>query len=139
MQVDLETSGEPAALYLGLEGGVHVEAAEPLTAAGAAPQTWLRSWACAWDGARVVFGCGPSVLLPEHIAAPVLRGEDLADVIDVVAGAADVRSRGGTWGHVTRGLLPRSLAFETAVLAALAPFYNRDAFAPADRERRRTP
>ena len=121
LQRALEAAGAAAELYLGLEGGVHVESAAEL-------RVWLRSWACAWDGERGAFGCGPSLLLPAAIARPVLGGEDLGVVIDRVAGGADVRSRGGTWGYVTRGLVPRSVAFETAVLSALAPFYHRAAF-----------
>jgi non-canonical (house-cleaning) NTP pyrophosphatase len=35
-----------------------------------------------------------------------------------------VRSRQGAWGVLTRGLLTRSVSFETALVAALAPFYN---------------
>ena len=124
LRLALAAEGEPADLYLGLEGGVHV------VETGGAPSAWLRSWAYAWDGALGAFGCGPSLLLPERLAAPVMAGEDLGLVIDAVAGDADVRSRGGTWGYLTRGLLPRALAFETAVLAALAPFYHPGAFGP---------
>jgi non-canonical (house-cleaning) NTP pyrophosphatase len=120
LQATLEAEGQPAALYLGLEGGVHAPPGEDAA--------WLRCWCYAWDGRRGVFGCGPSVLLPECIAAPLRAGEDLGDVIDRVAKGKDVRSQGGTWGHVTRGLLSRSTAFETAVVAALAPFYHADLF-----------
>jgi inosine/xanthosine triphosphatase len=121
LQRRLEAEADPARIYLGLEGGIHADENGAV---------WLRSWAFAWDGRRGAFGCGPSAELPPVVAGPVLRGEDLAAVIDRVAGAEDVRSRGGTWGWLTRELVPRSLAFETAVLAALAPFYHPEAFAP---------
>jgi len=120
LQAGLEAEGHVAALYLGLEGGVH---APPGT-----DTAWLRCWCYASDGRRGVFGCGPSVVLPTCIAAPVRAGEDLGDVIDRVAKENDVRSQGGTWGHVTRGLLSRATAFETAIIAALAPFYHADLF-----------
>lgn len=119
LQRRLESEGAPAHFYLGLEGGIHLDESGTV---------WLRSWAYAWDGRRGAFGCGPSAELPAVVAEPVLRGEDLAAVIDRVAAAEDVRSRGGTWGWLTRELVPRSLAFETAVLAALAPFYHPEAF-----------
>ena len=59
----------------------------------------------------------------EHVA-----GEDLAAVLDRVAGGYDLRSCGGTWAFVTRGVLTRAGAFETAVLSALAPFYHPQPF-----------
>ncbi len=135
----LERAGQPADIHLGLEGGVHVEPEAGLPV----PRVWLRSWCYAWDGARGTFGCGPSVVLPECIASPVLEGEDLSAVIDRVARDEDLRSRGGTWGYVTRGLLTRAMAFEMAVLAALAPHYHPRAFHPvasrgAPAERRRS-
>jgi inosine/xanthosine triphosphatase len=130
----LASAGEPADLYVGLEGGAHVDAA----GAAETPGVWLRSWCYVSDGKRGNFGCGPSVRLPACIAEPVRHGEDLAAVIDRVARGEDLRSQGGTWGFVTRGMVTRQLAFETAVLAALAPFYHPQAFqlpasaAPAD-------
>jgi len=120
----LRAQGAAATLYLGLEGGLHVEHA------GDGDCVWLRSWAYACDGAQGAWGCGPSLQLPARVADPVLHGEDLAVVIDRVTGAADVRSQGGTWGWVTRGLIERADAFEAAVLAALARFYNPDAYPP---------
>lgn len=120
----LGAAGTPADLYLGLEGGVHVEEA----GAGLTPSVWLRNWCYAWDGRRGAFGCGPGVVLPECIAGPVRAGEDLAAVLDRVAGERDLRSRGGTWAFVTRGVLTRASAFETAVLSALAPFYHPQPF-----------
>lgn len=119
----LRQQGVPAAFYLGLEGGLHVEED------GCARRVWLRSWAFACDGREGAWGCGPTLELPEELARGVLRGEDLAAVIDRVTGERDVRSQGGTWGYVTRGLIDRADAFEAAVLAAMARFYNRHAYA----------
>jgi non-canonical (house-cleaning) NTP pyrophosphatase len=45
-------------------------------------------------------------------------------VIDGVAGQTDVRSRQGAWGVLSKGLLTRAMSFETALVAAFAPFYN---------------
>jgi inosine/xanthosine triphosphatase len=106
-----------ATLALGLEGGV-VRSADSSAAA------FLRNWAVAWDGVREGLGAGPSLLLPGPVATAVLAGEDLARVIDRVAGERDVRSRQGTFGVLTCDLLPRTEAFAQAVLLALAPFYN---------------
>jgi inosine/xanthosine triphosphatase len=106
-----------AALALGLEGGV-------VRVDGGLQAAVLRNWAVAWDGVREGLGAGPSLLLPGSVARAVLAREDLAQVIDRVAGEHDVRSRQGTFGVLTRDLLPRTEAFAQAVLVALAPFYN---------------
>ncbi|UCE02041.1 MAG: DUF84 family protein [Candidatus Latescibacterota bacterium] len=119
---ELVTRGENASLFLGLEGGLHVESD------GGEKRVWLRSWTYATDGVVGGFGCGPSVELPARIARAALRGIDLAAVIDSTTGRRDVRSRGGTWGYVTHELIGRADAFEASVVAALARFYNREAY-----------
>lgn len=123
IQARLAARGESASLFLGLEGGLHVEWASR------EKRVWLRSWTYATDGDTEAYGCGPSVEVPAQIANAVLEGRDLAKVIDRTTGQSDVRSRGGTWGYLTRGLLGRADAFEAGVVAALARFYNRHAFA----------
>jgi inosine/xanthosine triphosphatase len=108
-----------AALALGLEGGVEVLRRAPL-------QVGLRNWAVAWDGRREGVGSSAGILLPETVAAAVLAGEDLADVIDRHANEHDVRSRQGAFGVLTAGLLTRANAYVQAVLTALAPWYAPD-------------
>lgn len=122
LQEKLRRRGTSADFFLGLEGGLHVEDD------GGSRRVWLRSWAYASNGVEGAWGCGPSLELPEALARGVLRGEDLAQVIDRVTGEYDVRSHGGTWGYVTRGLIERADAFEAAVLAAMARFYNDRAY-----------
>jgi non-canonical (house-cleaning) NTP pyrophosphatase len=97
----LEAEGAPADFYVGLEGGFH-----SITFDGER-RTFLHGWAYVTDGARGYFGHAPAVT-----------------VIDGVAGQTDVRSRQGAWGVLSRGLLTRAMSFETALVAALAPFYN---------------
>jgi len=113
-----------ADLALGLEGGVVVVDRER-------PLLLLRNWAAAWDGARLWYGSGPGIQLPQELARPVLAGEELGITIDRYAGQHDVRSGRGTFGVLTADLLHRAHAFEDAVLAALAPWY-----APAARHSR---
>jgi non-canonical (house-cleaning) NTP pyrophosphatase len=48
-------------------------------------------------------------------------------VIDERAGL-DTRSTRGAWGVLTRDLIGRRDAFRTAVIAALAPFYNAQVY-----------
>ena len=115
----LEAEGGPADFYVGLEGGFH-----SITFDGER-RTFLHGWAYATDGARGHFGHAPAVTVPPSIVARVERtGRELGEVIDEVAASADVRSREGAWGVLSRGLLTRAMSFETALVAAFAPFYN---------------
>ena len=115
----LASEGRRADFYVGLEGGFH-----SITFDGER-RTFLHGWAFATDGARGYFGHAPAVTVPPPIVARVEgTGRELGEVIDEVAGSSDVRSREGAWGVLSRGLLTRAGSFETALIAAFAPFYN---------------
>ena len=68
-----------------------------------------------------------AIVLPESIARQVVDGRELGDVIDEVARRA-VRGTGGGWGVLTRDLIGRGDSFRSALLAALAPFYNSSVY-----------
>jgi inosine/xanthosine triphosphatase len=115
--------GVEADLGVGLEGGLDVRRE------GGATRGFLMSWAYVTDGRRGAHGCGGAIELPRSLLAGVLDdGLELAAVVDRVSGQSDVRSRQGAWGWLTRGVLGRSDSFEVAVLNALAPFYNAEAY-----------
>jgi len=117
-----ETSAE---LYVGLEGGFHT-----INVPGE-QHTFLRGWAFVTDGSRGSFGASPSIVVPKAIVREVVdSGRELADVIDEVAGEHDVRSRQGAWGVLSRDLFTRAMSFETALVAAFAPFYNSRLYEP---------
>lgn len=107
-----------ADIYLGLEGGFHSVSVEGEW------HTFLRGWAFATNDERGYYGATPGISVPEAIVKKVIEGRELGVVIDEVTGARDVRSRRGAWGVLTRDLVTRSMSFELALLAALAPFYN---------------
>src|SRR5437588_7342513 len=108
-----------ADLYVGLEGGFHSISIEGEW------HTFLRGWAFVTDGERGSFGMSPSITLPDENVKNVIQGKrELGLVIDEIAGARDVRSKQGAWGVLSRDLLTRSMSFEAALIAALAPFYN---------------
>jgi inosine/xanthosine triphosphatase len=115
----LQGEGTRADIYIGLEGGFHSISVDDEW------HTFLRGWAYAMDDERGYFGATPSVSVPTSIAEMVIDGKrELGVVIDEVAGERDVRSRQGAWGVLSRDLLTRSVSFESALIAALAPFYN---------------
>jgi len=111
--------GRPARLGVGLEGGLEVRGE------GRERRAFLMSWAYATDGRQGSHGCGGAVELPASLVETVVdRGVELGPAIDLFAGERDVRSRQGAWGVLTRDTVDRTASFETAVLSALAPFYN---------------
>jgi len=112
-----------ADLYVGLEGGFHSISVEGEW------HTFLRGWAFVTDGRRGSFGMSPSIEVPDAIVKDVISGKrELGLVIDEVAGTRDVRSRQGAWGVLSRDLMTRSMSFESALIAAFAPFYNAELY-----------
>src|SRR5262245_53555332 len=118
----LKSRGEAideGAFFIGLEGGFHSMIVDNKRL------TFLRGWAYVTDGRRENFGASPSILVPNSIVHLVSTGnQELGEVIDEVANQCDVRSRQGAWGVLSRDLFTRAMSFETALLAAFAPFYN---------------
>jgi inosine/xanthosine triphosphatase len=116
-----------ADIYVGLEGGFHSISIEGEW------HTFLRGWAYATNGKAEAFGAAPSISVPPHLAKKVIEGRrELGLVIDEIAGIRDVRSRQGAWGILSRNLVTRSMSFEVALIAAFAPFYNRDLYMQAE-------
>jgi inosine/xanthosine triphosphatase len=110
-------------LYVGLEGGFHSISVEGEW------HTFLRGWAFVTDGETGSFGMSPSIAVPPAIVKSVIEGkQELGIVIDEVAGARDVRSKQGAWGVLSKDLLTRSMSFEAALIAAFAPFYNKELY-----------
>ena len=116
-----------AHFYVGLEGGFHTFALD------GQEHTFLQGWAYVSDGTRGNFGISPAICMPAAIVRCVVEGRrELGEVIDEVAGERDVRSRQGAWGVLSRDLLTRAMSFETALIAAFAPFYNAELFPIAE-------
>ena len=108
--------GAECRLAVGLEGGLDL-------LPGDRERYVLKTWAAVTDGTLWGFGAGGAIAVPDAIAREVLNGRELGDVIDEVAGTA-VRGTRGAWGVLTCDLIGRQDSFKSAILAALAPFYN---------------
>lgn len=107
--------------FIGLEGGLFTTNA-----------TFLQSWVYARKEGVGFWGSSPAIQVPDsllpHLDDPEL---ELADLIDQVSQQSGVRNRGGACAVFTAGLLTRQAIFESAVLAALAPFYNTRLYVPS--------
>ena len=119
----LHSQRREADIYVGLEGGFHSISIEGEW------HTFLRGWAFATNGKNGTFGASPSISVPAALAKKVIEGRcELGLVIDEVAGLKDVRSRQGAWGILSRDLVTRAMSFEVALIAAFAPFYNKEMY-----------
>jgi len=109
-----------ADLGVGLEGSV-VDGSHGM---------YLTGWVAVVDRrGRTGLASGARIPLPEIIARRLRAGEELGPVIDALSGRQDSKQHEGAAGYLTRGLLPRHLAFGVAVLCALAPFLREDLYA----------
>ncbi|MFB6083123.1 MAG: DUF84 family protein [Halorientalis sp.] len=103
-----------ADLGVGIEGGVaRVEGADGL---------FLIMWAAVTDGDRWGVGGGPSLRLPETVAARVESGEELGPVIDDLLDTDGVAEREGAAGVLTGERIDRESALVHAVAGAAGPF-----------------
>jgi inosine/xanthosine triphosphatase len=103
-------------LGVGLEGGVaRFEGVDGL---------FLVMWAAVDDGDRVGRGAGPSLELPDDVAARIEEGAELGPVMDDVLDTTGVARRGGAAGALTNGGLDRADALAAAVSGALGPFVS---------------
>lgn len=113
----VEASEGESSYFVGLEGGL-----DPVELDGGS-RLALTSWACVSDRRRWGYGSGGAIVLPDRLAADVLRGRELGDVIDGLIGAP-VRGTRGAWGVLTHDLVTRRDSFRVAVLSAFAPFLS---------------
>lgn len=123
LQQTVNSQNIDADYFIGLEGGFHtikIDGKEIV---------FLQSWAYVSNSSKGFYGSSGNVAVPEKIATEVMVNKrDLSEVIDEFAQQADVRSKQGTWGVLTKDLLTRQQSFEIALTSAFAPFYNSEIF-----------
>lgn len=115
-RADAVLDAGPYDLAVGIEGGVaRVDGTAGL---------FLVMWAVVSNGSRTGRAAGPSLALPDDIAARVDDGEELGPVMDDVLDTAGVARRGGAAGALTNGRVDRTDALAAAVSGALGPFVS---------------
>lgn len=115
---------EPWSYFVGVEGGLDT------VCEGGRRIVLLESWACVLDAAgRGRFGRSGGIELPAALAAKVVDGGvELGVAMDELTGQHGIRDAQGAWGVLSRNLVTRQDAFETAVTAAFAPFFNAQVY-----------
>src|SRR5438477_3098456 len=109
--------------FVGMEGGLDsvLENGER--------RVFLESWAYVSDGVRGHFGRSGTIELPAELAEEVfVRGTELSVAIDQFAGEAGIRDAQGAWGILSANKITRQEAFRVALIAAFAPFFNRQIY-----------
>lgn len=91
------------------------------------PVPFLQSWVYVYDGQEGNWGSSGAIPVPWKVAKLVIEDhEELALVIDQVAGGKDIRSGVGAVGIFTDGEVAREEFFRQALIFAFAPFYNKN-------------
>jgi len=112
-----------ADLFLGLEGGIHAFETPD------GERSFLQSWVYAEMDNQGWYGSSGNLPLPSSLEDAVLENQrSLGDAIDVFAGKSGIRDDEGTFGILTAMRITRQQSFETALLSALAPLYNRNTY-----------
>jgi inosine/xanthosine triphosphatase len=86
------------------------------------------AWMVVYDGKK--FGCARtcSFNLPRAISSLIESGMELGDADDAVFGVKNNKQRGGTIGHLTRGVIDRTKYYEQAIILATIPFLHENLY-----------
>lgn len=117
-------SDQAADYYIGMEGGIF-----EMPVADGQHAWYLQSWVYAFDGETGCYGSSPAVQFPVAIAREFGQVNfELAEVIARFGQQHNSRNQGGAFSLLTKDMLTRQAIFESAVLAAMAPFYHPELY-----------
>jgi len=121
-EVDLGIGIEGGVAELRREGTGDRQWADDVAPIAGASDLYLVMWAAASDGARTTRGSGPSILLPDRVAAQIRDGKELGPVLNDLFDLSEVGKQQGAAGVLTDGIVDRESSLVHAVAAALGPF-----------------
>ena len=81
-----------------------------------------------YDGNKYGSSRTCSFNLPKAISTLVLNGMELGDADVRIFGEANSKQRGGTVGHLTKGVVDRTKYYEQAMILATIPFLNEELY-----------
>ncbi|MHA1166255.1 MAG: inosine/xanthosine triphosphatase [Candidatus Hodarchaeales archaeon] len=91
--------------------------------------TFLKAWVAVINSTGVTgIGQTPAIRLPQKFIEQLDGNIELADVAANISRVADIRSKEGVFGFLTSQWITRKTAFHSALINALAPFYNSQAY-----------
>ena len=103
--------GGPPAYSVGLEGGIDDVDGEMFAFA----------WMVVWDGSIQGSSRTATFTLPRPIRERVLGGMELGQADDEVFSSVNSKQKGGTIGHLTRGVIDRTQYYTPAIILAMVP------------------
>jgi inosine/xanthosine triphosphatase len=107
---------------IGLEGAVYQLPKKSQTSLNA----FFENWVFVYNGSTGFYGSSSALPLPKEIQNDLYKNRiELADIIDRFSGKHDVRSNEGAFGILTNNLVKRSQSFESAIINAFIPFFNK--------------
>jgi len=90
---------------------------------------YITNWVAIIDrNGKKSLASGGRLPLPECIARELRAGAELGPIIDRYTGQTNSKHHLGAAGFLTRGLVPRQMAFQIAVAFALAPFLRPELY-----------
>ena len=100
---------------IGMEGGIHKIS-----------NKWFEGgWIAVVDKkGKIGLGSSARFEVSAKIHKRLLKGENLAQVIDNLAGDKDIAKKQGAMGVLTAGALPRHIAYSQGIIFAFAPFLS---------------
>lgn len=91
---------------------------------------FVRGWVAVYDGKRTGIASTVSIQIPS-IIWEILSTEkslELEDIMEKISGVRKIGDKIGAFGFLTLGRYDRTRAFEDALICALAPFINKEAY-----------
>ena len=114
-----ENSGLKPKYAVGLEGGIQVDNNDDME---------CFAWMVIFDGSKLGSARTCSFVLPKAISSLVVNGMELGDADDAVFKVKNNKQKGGTVGHLTKGVIDRTLYYEQAIILASIPFLHEDLY-----------
>jgi inosine/xanthosine triphosphatase len=103
---------------IGLEGGIFQDSAGEL---------WSTVWAAVVSPEGDLYVAnGSRIRIPETIAQPMLKGEEMGPLVERLTGLGDVRQKQGMFGVITQNFVTRTEEYSSIVKMALGLWYGRD-------------
>lgn len=104
---------------IGMEGGMHKIG-----------KSWFESgWIAVVDkNGKIGLGSSARWQVSQKISTALLKGQELAAVINDLTSREDVHIKEGVMGLITNGHLPRHISYSHGILFAFAPFISDKKF-----------